>query len=406
MNQILDYNPNKSSGGGSSGSDKIVRVFAVLLIIFAICLLGSGAYGLYKKNTSKTEPTAAPTKAKISVEQKDKTATINVSHDKAIEKIIYSWDNDKEVNNKGNGESTMKIEVTLLAGEHTLNIKVTDIDGVESTYEQTIISESGEDKIYPVISLKVNNETKKLVVSAKDETELDFVTYRWNDEEEKRMDVEEGEKELEFEIEILRGQNDLTIVAVDKNNNTTKETKTFSGVTKPEVEIKVAPDKSRVDVTCYHENGIKDIKLNLNGQENIVQLPEEDSKEMSFYFPLGEGENNIVVTVVSVDDTETVANETVTKEAEPIIQDEIEISIEKPEDVADKVSIIVRCEAGIKEIKLNMNGQDYDINLPEEALTYAPINDLELAEGVNNIKVTVVSVNGTEKTETKEITRD
>ena len=37
MNQILDYNPNKSSGGGTSGSDKIVRGFAVILAIFAIC---------------------------------------------------------------------------------------------------------------------------------------------------------------------------------------------------------------------------------------------------------------------------------------------------------------------------------------------------------------------------------
>ena len=36
MNQILDYSPNKNSGGNSSRTDKIVRVFAVFLILFAV----------------------------------------------------------------------------------------------------------------------------------------------------------------------------------------------------------------------------------------------------------------------------------------------------------------------------------------------------------------------------------
>jgi len=331
MNQILDYNPNKSSGGGSSGSDKIVRVFAILLIIFAVCLLGSGAYGLYKKNAAKSEPTAAPSKAKITVEQKETTALIKVSHDKAIEKIIYSWDNEKEINNKGNGESTMEIEVTLLAGEHTLNVKVTDIDGVESNYEELITSENGEDKIYPVISLKVDNVTKKLIVTATDETALDFVTYRWNNDEEQKVEAEGDEqKEIEFEIEILKGQNDLTIVAVDKNNNTTKENKVFSGVTKPDITITVAADKKTVDIACYHEKGLDDLKLKLNDEEyDLNYLIEDKPKETAFVINLFEGENNLVVTAKSLDDTETVATETVTTDTVPTLpSDEVmEINI-------------------------------------------------------------------------------
>ena len=55
MNQILDYSPNKNSGGQLSKSDKIVRVFAVLLIIFALCLLGVGGYTVYKNNSSSKE---------------------------------------------------------------------------------------------------------------------------------------------------------------------------------------------------------------------------------------------------------------------------------------------------------------------------------------------------------------
>lgn len=408
MNQILDYNPNKSSGGGSSGSDKIVRVFAVILIIFAVCLLGSGAYGLYKKNAEKSEPTATPTKAKITVEQQETEAVIKVNHDKAIEKIIYSWDNEKEINNKGNGESSMEIKVALLAGEHTLNVKVTDIDGVESNYEEVITSENGEDKIYPVIALKVDSVTKKLIVTVTDETAIDFVTYRWNNEKEKEIKAEEEEqKELEFEIEILKGQNDLTIIAVDKNNNSTTETKTFSGVTKPDITITVAADKKTVDIACFHENGLTDLKLKLNGEEyDLNYLVEDKPKETAFVIDLFEGENNLEVTAKSIDDTETVATETVVTETEEIPtlpSDEImEININQLEEDPSKIEVVAKCENGLKEITLNVNGQEYfsEIeNLPEVMVP------LDLEEGTNKIKVTIVSSNGSEKTEEKEITR-
>ena len=70
MNQILDYNPNKgSSGGGSSKSDKIVRVFAVLMGIFGLFLLGNAAYSLYKNNQQSATVEQAPAKASIVVEQ-------------------------------------------------------------------------------------------------------------------------------------------------------------------------------------------------------------------------------------------------------------------------------------------------------------------------------------------------
>ena len=88
MNQILEYNPVKNSGGGSSGSDKIVRVFAVILAIFAICLLAGGAYGIYKNNSKSNLPAQAATKAQINIEQKETTAVIKVKHDKVIEKLI------------------------------------------------------------------------------------------------------------------------------------------------------------------------------------------------------------------------------------------------------------------------------------------------------------------------------
>ena len=325
MNQILDYNPNKSSGGKPSGSDTIVRVFAVLIACFAVCLIAGGIYGVVKNKETVAEAPVAPTEAVITTEKLETTVKVLVSHDKAIEKLIYSWDSGKENNVKGTGEASMEADVPLLAGTHTLTVKVTDIDGVEAIYQEEFTSETGEDKIYPVIDIGLTDQ-KKLKVVATDETSIDFVTYRWNDEEEVKVEVtEDDDKKIEFEIEILKGRNDLLIVAVDKNNNSTTETKTFTGVTKPDITVTIAADKKSGDVKCFHENGIKAITLKINDMDYNVEISEENPTEVSFPLPeLELGTNKIFVTATSVDDTVTEVTEEITSEAS---QDDIEIKI-------------------------------------------------------------------------------
>lgn len=79
----------------------------------------------------------------------------------------------------------MELNVPMPAGENVLHIKVVDINGVETTYENTFKSESGVDIITPVIEIKPDGN--KLKVTATDETSLDFLTYRWNSEEEQKL---------------------------------------------------------------------------------------------------------------------------------------------------------------------------------------------------------------------------
>lgn len=397
MNQILDYNPNKSSGGGSSGSDKVTRVFALILICFAICLVCVGGYNLMKNKKEESAPVQTATQAKIEAEQKDAAVIIKVSHDKTIEKLIYSWDSDKETTLKGDGQATMEEEIPLLAGTHTLNIKVTDVDGVESTYQQEFYSETGEDKIFPVIDLKVTDE-KKLKITATDETEIKYVTYRWNDEEEIQIDVsEEDNKKIEFDIDIYKGKNDIVIVAVDANNNSTTETESFTGVTKPDITVTISADKKSVDIKCFHENGIKEIGLNINDQDYDVDLAGETPTDVTLpAIPLADGNNIIKVSARSVDDTVTELTEEVTAE---VIVDEINLSI------ADDGTITVNVPNGIKEMRLNLNDEDFNIDLGEEILNDVTINkaDIPFADGNNKLTVKVISVNGTEKEETKDI---
>jgi len=315
MNQILDYNPNKKSGK-TSGSDKIVRVFAIILIIFALCLVGSGAYGIYKRNQESKTTTKEATKAVIEVEEQDSQAIIKVTHDKAIEKMIYSWNNSKETTEKGTGKNTMEKTISLPAGKNTLSIKVVDIDKVETTFEIVITSEKGVDILNPVIELSITDD-KKLRITATDETSLDFITYRWNTEEEEKVEVtEDSPKKIEIEIEILKGTNDLTIVAVDSSNNTTTETKSFTGVTKPEVVVTLSAEGDSLDIFAKHENGIKEVKFNFNNVDYNVDIGNETPKEIQFVQALAVGYNRIILTVISVDGTETVFDGECTYEPE------------------------------------------------------------------------------------------
>lgn len=407
MNQILEYSPNKNSGGGASGSDKIVRIFALILIIFALCFIAVGGYGFVKKNKNVTDVDApTQTEAKIEVEVSDTTATIKVSHDKAIEKVIYSWDNDKEIVDKGNGTSQKEIEIPLPAGEHTLTIKVVDVDGFETSYKKSITSENGTDIVNPEIKIVVTDD-KKLKITATDETEIAYVTYKWNDDEEIVVDErDEVKKKIEFEIEILKGNNDLTVIAVDANNRTTTENKSFSGVTKPEVKITVASDKKSIHVDCFHEKGLKKVILNSNGTDYDVAIGDGTPTDVNFDFALPEGNATIKVTATSVDDTVTEATEEIVPDqpeepADPSGNENIVINISKSEE-EKKALISAEYSEGIKEVKLNVNDVDYSVGLPEENPTNVSFG-LDLVEGNNRITLTVIGTDGTENSKVEEI---
>lgn len=409
MNQILDYNPNKSSGGGSSGSDKVTRVFALILICFAICLAGAGIYNLMNNKAKSEKPTSSATQAKITVEKIEKTKEVDgeekveevilikVSHDKVIKKLIYSWDSEKETTLPGDDKSTMEHEIPCYQGKHTLNIKVVDIDGEETMHQEEIESETGEDQIAPEIKLSVTDE-KKLKITAIDETEISYVTYRWNDEEEIRVDVsDEDKKKIEFEIDILKGKNDIVVIAVDANNRVTTEPQSFTGVTKPDITVTISADKKAVEIKCYHENGIKEIGLNINGLDYDVDLQGETPKDVALPpIELTEANNIVKVSARSVDDTVTEVTEEVTTDP---VEDEVNLSI------GDDGTIIVNVPNGIKEMKLNLNDMDYDIDLGSENPTDITIDkaNIPYTEGNNKITVKVISSNGTEKEETKEI---
>ncbi len=406
MNQILDYSPNKSNKS-SSGSDKIVRFFAILLIIFALCLVASGVYKMYARNSDNSAgANQQVAQAVINVEKQESTLKISVTHTKAIERLIYSWNDSTETVVKGTGENTLEKEIPLPAGTNTLHAKVVDVDGNETTYEEEIVAENGTDIINPVISLTVT-EQKKLKITVTDETALDFITYRWNADEEVRLEAEGDKKTIETEIDILKGTNDITIIAVDSSNNTTTETKSYTGLTNPEITLTLSADKTKVNVAVKHENGLKGITGNINGQDFNVSGVEEGTTDLNFDLSLEEGVNKIKVIASSVEGTETTVEQEFTYGSDTntntvdnnTSNPDDNNGIDKPKVIAEqkadnnrKLYVELSYEKGLKAATLQLNNQNYDINIAEN-MTYANF-ELDLKEGENKILLTVVGQDG------------
>ena len=419
MNQILDYSQNtnkapsqKSFGGGGynpkpsrndSGSDKIVRVFAVMLIIFAVAIIGIAIVSKMKNDETIEEEKVVKEKEKAVIEliadEANSTLKIKVNHTKNIEKVIYKWGTNREKELKPQGGMVYESEISLPNGENTLTVKVIDAEGNETFKEEVFKSSTGVDITPPQLSLVP--EGNKLVITAKDEKEISMITYQWSsDEQATEVHVEEdGKTELVAEAEILRGENDILVTAVDKAGNISTDTRTFKGVTLPEVLITVSADGKKANVNVTHEVGIKSINIVLNGESYDVEELDGTQTDVNVEFEIDPNfENVIAVTAVSEEGTENKKEETIVYEGNN------EPTIEVVQDGVN-IHVIFRAEAGILKAELFMQEQNYTIEgldeNPKEAFA-----DMELPEGTNRIIFTMTDLNGNEAVFDKELTRE
>ena len=409
MNQILDYSQNTNKapsyknnmGGGynpkppkgGSGSDSIVRVFAIILIIFAVAVIGIAVSGKISNDKTIEEEKNVKEQEKAVIElipdEENSTLKIKISHTKNIEKVIYMWNNNREKELKSQGGTTFEEEISLPIGENTLTIKVIDAEGNETTEEKVFSTSTGVDITPPQLSLVP--EGNKLVITAKDEREISMITYQWSSDEEAteiKAD-EDGQVEIVCEVEIQRGENDILVTAVDKAGNISTDTRTYKGVTLPEVVITVSADGTQANINVTHEVGVKSINIVLNGESFDVSDLDGTQTDVSVDFEIDPNiENVIAVTAISVEGTESKKEETIVYEGNN------EPTIEVSQD-GSNVHVVFKAEDGILKAELFMQEQNYTIggleDNPKEAFV-----DFELPEGTNRIILTMTDINGNE----------
>ena len=184
----------------------------------------------------------------------------------------------------------VSFELDIPEGNNTLNVSVVDVEGISTNMDEVSIkSADAEDTTKPKISIE--NASGKLIIKATDETELDYMTYKWEDGEEVKIQPKaEDKKSITQEVSVEKGTKTLTITAFDKSGNQEVVNKKIVGSNGAQINVTYSDGKFIVKVTDEYK--ITKIQYTLNDEEFTINDLPQDAKEYEFTIPLEEGVTN------------------------------------------------------------------------------------------------------------------
>lgn len=341
MNQILDHSgPKKAKVHRNPGDTaRIIKVYAFLLILFALCFIGKAGYSIYenRKVVNSSDSSNLNQGPSIVLNANEDILSIETTYSAPIESVSYQWyrgevtadeidEYESEKNNnstssdeaddevveddgikalgkleqkKGQGETSMSLEnIGIPKGDTTILVTVTAQNNVVSKYIQSYHTDVGVDKIVPEINVKLQGTT--LIVTATDETEISKLIYSVNGEQEQEVTERVDKYTIKTNIQINASEeNEIVISAVDKAKNTGSYNKTFEVyVGKPTIEFSAEPDYSKIYVMVAYESGIKKIEYDFNGEQETLEFDNpKDVKEYEIPLDCKEGYNLVSVKV-------------------------------------------------------------------------------------------------------------
>ncbi|MGN1297906.1 MAG: hypothetical protein ACI4VH_05770 [Clostridia bacterium] len=301
MNQILSVESpkkekkKKTRTSGPIEIDKILRFFSIAILIFGVFMIGTGSYAMYQNSKNAT----ASNKPTIEIEEKATEITLQVTHDKNLSKVTYQWNNEEEIEIDCTGKKKVEEKIEIPIGDNTLNVYATDINGQESNFQ----------KIYTIqrdinIEIKETEDRKNYKVIAEGKEQLAYMTYRWDDGEETKIDLNSMQTEQLIKPE--KGVHTLTVIVVDINNKTETKVQEVKGVTSPKVEVTTDGSDNFI-IKASDEEGIKKVEFIINETEkNVLNLDQvfsiEERKEFEYAYPLHDGENKLEIRVYNESD--------------------------------------------------------------------------------------------------------
>lgn len=300
MNQILSTSmpmknkksKNKVKNHQPMAIGSILKIFGIIILLFGISMIGTGTYAIYKNQLQIIEENLEPT---ISIENKtDRTVLLKVMHQRVITKVEYGWNNNKRTVVNGNNGKYLEQEITLPAGKNTLHVLVQDENGKEIKYDKEYEIESN-------INIEVSGN--KIKISYQSETLITYMTYRWDEEEESTITI--NDNVIEQEIDVMKGLHELTIVVVDENNNTDIKVQKINGVSKPNLKIDFDDEIKHFVIVTSDDEQLAKVEFKLNQDDNqiyVLNLQDMNLKELEYKLPmeLQAGENILEVTVYNI----------------------------------------------------------------------------------------------------------
>lgn len=299
MNQILSVEMPKSKHKSYKSSKKadirtIIIFFCVILILFAL-IIAVVAVSMLNKGDKEQEPNQTPiimgTQPVINVEiQSEKTLNIIVTHDKQISSITYNWNDGESIEENNIGETTKEIQVEIPAGTNTLNVNVTDINGVTQSYTNQYAGSQGP-------SLVLKEENGKIKIIAQSNVQISYISYNWDGGEEKQIQI--NDVKTEQLIEVPEGEHTLNVVLVDMQGQETTQSQTIKGDNKPTLNITTDSRKTNLYIEVSDDEGLTKMTVE-NYDTKEVKEYEINDKQYSQAVPLQTGDNKLIITIYNV----------------------------------------------------------------------------------------------------------
>ena len=212
-----------------------------------------------------------------------------------IKNLIYSWNTDEETKIPVDG-TFIEENVMLLNENGTLNVKIEDEKGRTVKYQKEFIID-GLDITKPTIEIQEQGSNGTIKITATDETQMKYISYSINGSDEIQIDKSDAEdKIMNYILKLQKGENKLTVTAVDSSGNFEIIEKTIIVSGKTTMNLKI--ENGKLVVTAEDPDGIKDIEINLNGVTKSVK--DINQKSIKATLNIVEGTNNIRIKITNV----------------------------------------------------------------------------------------------------------
>ena len=270
---------------------KIIKIFCISIILFGLILIGESTYAIIQNSGEKIIDNV-----EITADRMGKETKITVSSEQyPIKEFMYKWNDGEPVTIEGNGTLSLETVIQIPNGNNILRMTVTDNFGNKKNFHKQYLYDSS-DVNKPTIEIAISGT--KLNIKANDDTEIDYITYSWNDDEAVRVEKEDNPKEINTNIDVPSGQNKLSIIAVDKEGNRETRTENIIGDTKPTFTL--SRDGLKIILNAKDDEGISKVPMTVDGETRDSGETPINQKEISVTWEVTSGTHTISVTVVNV----------------------------------------------------------------------------------------------------------
>ena len=289
-NKTKTKEPKYREYNDKASINSILRVFAIFIMLFGIALIGNSVYGIINSMPEQRDNIS------VSAENIGSKATIKITGEKPIKQLVYKWGQGQETVVPGNGTIQLSLTLEIPKGNNILNMTVTDYYGNTQDFQKQYINE----KNGPTIEIP-STTGNMLNIVVKDDKEVAYITYRWNNEAETRIDMDPTQADkmtLQTSIPAIKGENTLTIVAVDNDGNRETKTETIKGANGPT--FTVTTEGNNIVINAKDEEGIGKISITVDGVTTDTGDTPINEKEITAQQEITPGTHTITITVTNL----------------------------------------------------------------------------------------------------------